>query len=52
MITVPTMNADDSQHEPNMNLRFGNLRHGIGVMAKIMTGLGPLWPGGATPVMK
>ena len=52
VITVPTVNADNSQHAPNENLRIGNLWDGIGVMAELMAGLGPLWPGGASPVMK
>jgi len=25
---------------------------GIGVIAELMAGLGPLWPGGASPVLK
>ena len=52
MITVPTVNADNSQHAPNENLRIGNLWDGIGVIAELMAGLGPLWPGGASPVLK
>jgi acetylornithine deacetylase/succinyl-diaminopimelate desuccinylase-like protein len=52
VITVPTVNADNSQHAPNENLRIGNLWDGIGVIAELMAGLGPLWPGGASPVMK
>ncbi len=52
VITVPTVNADNSQHAPNENLRIGNLWDGIGVIAELMAGLGPLWPGGNTPVMK
>ncbi len=50
VITVPTVNADNSQHAPNENLRIGNLWDGIGVMAELMAGLGATWP--ATPVMK
>ena len=52
VITVPTVNADNSQHAPNENLRIGNLWDAIGVIAELMAGLGPLWPGGATPVIK
>ena len=45
MITVPTVNADNSQHAPNENLRVRNLWDGIAVMAELMTGLGKEWPG-------
>lgn len=44
VITVPTVNADNSQHAPNENLRLQNLWDGIGVVAEIMTGLGREWP--------
>ena len=40
VITVPTVNADNSQHAPNENLRLQNLWDGIGVIAELMTGLG------------
>jgi len=50
VITVPTVNADNSQHAPNENLRIGNLWDGIGVMAELMAGLGPAWP--VSPVIK
>lgn len=43
VITVPTVNADNSQHAPNENLRIGNLWDGIGVIAELMAGLGPAW---------
>jgi acetylornithine deacetylase/succinyl-diaminopimelate desuccinylase-like protein len=45
VITVPTVNADNSQHAPNENLRVRNLWDGIAVMAELMTGLGKEWPG-------
>ncbi|HYW49967.1 MAG TPA: M20/M25/M40 family metallo-hydrolase [Gemmatimonadaceae bacterium] len=44
VITVPTVNADNSQHAPNENLRLQNLWDGIALMAEIMTGLGREWP--------
>lgn len=44
VITVPTVNADNSQHAPNENLRLQNLWEGIAVMAELMTGLGREWP--------
>ena len=44
VITVPTVNADNSQHAPNENLRVGNLWDGIALMAELMTGLGKEWP--------
>jgi acetylornithine deacetylase/succinyl-diaminopimelate desuccinylase-like protein len=45
VITVPTVNADNSQHAPNENLRVQNLWDGIALMAELMTGLGTAWPG-------
>ncbi len=45
VITVPTVNADNSQHAPNENLRVRNLWDGIALMAELMTGLGKEWPG-------
>lgn len=45
VITVPTVNADNSQHAPNENLRLGNLWDGIALMAELMAGLGKEWPG-------
>jgi acetylornithine deacetylase/succinyl-diaminopimelate desuccinylase-like protein len=44
VITVPTVNADNSQHAPNENLRVGNLWDGIALMTELMTGLGKEWP--------
>ena len=44
VITVPTVNADNSQHAPNENLRIQNLWDGIALMAELMTGLGREWP--------
>ncbi len=49
VITVPTVNADNSQHAANENLRIGNLWDGIGLMAELMAGLGPAW---GAPVIK
>ena len=43
VITVPTVNADNSQHAPNENLRLGNLWDGIALMAELMASLGPEW---------
>lgn len=43
VITVPIVNADNSQHAPNENLRVRNLWDGIGLMAELMTGLGREW---------
>jgi len=43
VITVPTVNADNSQHAPNENLRVQNLWDGIALMAELMTGLGKEW---------
>jgi acetylornithine deacetylase/succinyl-diaminopimelate desuccinylase-like protein len=39
VITVPIVNADNSQHAPNENLRIGNLWDGIALIAEIATGL-------------
>ena len=44
VITVPTVNADNSQHAPNENLRVQNLWDGIVLFADLMTGLGREWP--------
>lgn len=45
VITVPTVNADNSQHAPNENLRVQNLWDGIALMVELMSGLGREWPG-------
>ncbi|MEP6764884.1 MAG: M20/M25/M40 family metallo-hydrolase [Gemmatimonadaceae bacterium] len=50
VITVPTVNADNSQHAPNENLRIQNLWDGIVVFADLMVGLGKEWPA-AKPVV-
>ena len=50
VITVPMVNADNSQHAPNENLRLQNLWDGIVLLTDIMTGLGREWPG-ATKVV-
>ncbi len=47
VITVPIVNADNSQHAPNENLRVRNLWDGIALMAELMGGLGVEWPAGA-----
>jgi len=47
VITVPMVNADNSQHAPNENLRIQNLWDGIVLIADLMVGLGREWP--ATP---
>ena len=47
VITVPIVNADNSQHAPNENLRVRNLWDGIALMAELMAGLGTEWPAGA-----
>jgi acetylornithine deacetylase/succinyl-diaminopimelate desuccinylase-like protein len=39
VITMPIVNADNSQHAPNENLRIQNLWDGIALFAEIMTGL-------------
>lgn len=44
VITVPVVNADNSQHAPNENLRVQNLWDGIALMAELMSGLGAEWP--------
>lgn len=44
VITVPTVNADNSQHAPNENLRLQNLWDAIALMTELMTGLGKEWP--------
>jgi acetylornithine deacetylase/succinyl-diaminopimelate desuccinylase-like protein len=49
VITVPIVNADNSQHAPNENLRLRNLWDGIDLMAELMVGLGKEWPGRVTP---
>ena len=36
---MPMVNADNSQHAPNENLRIQNLWDGIALIAEIMTGL-------------
>ncbi|MEO7521182.1 MAG: hypothetical protein ABIW79_05145, partial [Gemmatimonas sp.] len=46
VITLPIVNADNSQHAPNENLRVKNLWDGIALMAELMTGLGREWPAG------
>ena len=43
VITVPTVNADNSQHAPNENLRVRNLWDGIVLMTELITGLGTEW---------
>lgn len=43
VITVPTVNADNSQHAPNENLRLRNLWDGIALMTELMTTLGAEW---------
>jgi acetylornithine deacetylase/succinyl-diaminopimelate desuccinylase-like protein len=43
LVTVPTVNADNSQHAPNENLRVGNLWDGIALVAGIVTELAPAW---------
>jgi acetylornithine deacetylase/succinyl-diaminopimelate desuccinylase-like protein len=45
LVTVPTVNADNSQHAPNENLRLGNLWDGIALVAAMVTELGPAWSG-------
>ncbi len=52
VITVPTVNADNSQHAPNENLRLQNLWDGIGVMAELMEGLGREWPAAPARILK
>lgn len=42
--TVPTVNADNSQHAPNENLRVGNLWDAIGLVAGLVTSLDAAWP--------
>ena len=44
VVTVPIVNADNSQHAPNENVRVKNLWDGIALMAELMTGLGREWP--------
>lgn len=44
VVTVPMVNADNSQHAPNENLRVKNLWDGIALMAELMTSLGKEWP--------
>ena len=44
LLTVPTVNADNSQHAPNENLRVGNLWDAIGVVAALATELDARWP--------
>jgi acetylornithine deacetylase/succinyl-diaminopimelate desuccinylase-like protein len=44
VITVPMVNADNSQHAPNENLRIRNLWDGIVLMTDLMSGLGREWP--------
>jgi acetylornithine deacetylase/succinyl-diaminopimelate desuccinylase-like protein len=43
LVVVPTVNADNSQHAPDENLRLGNLWRGIEVYASLMVGLGDGW---------
>jgi acetylornithine deacetylase/succinyl-diaminopimelate desuccinylase-like protein len=40
VITLPIVNADNSQHAPNENLRVGNLWDGIVLIVDIMANLG------------
>lgn len=44
LLTVPTVNADNSQHAPNENLRVGNLWDAIGLVAGLVTELEAAWP--------
>jgi acetylornithine deacetylase/succinyl-diaminopimelate desuccinylase-like protein len=37
------VNADNSQHAPNENLRLRNLWDGIALMAELMVTLGAEW---------
>ncbi len=43
LVTVPTVNADNSQHAPNENLRVGNLWDAIALVAAMVTELAPQW---------
>jgi acetylornithine deacetylase/succinyl-diaminopimelate desuccinylase-like protein len=43
LITVPIVNADNSQHGPNENLRLQNLWDGIETFAGLMARLGVEW---------
>jgi acetylornithine deacetylase/succinyl-diaminopimelate desuccinylase-like protein len=43
LVTVPTVNADNSQHAPNENLRVGNLWDAIALVAAMVTELAPRW---------
>jgi acetylornithine deacetylase/succinyl-diaminopimelate desuccinylase-like protein len=43
VITIPTVNADNSQHAPNENLRVGNLWDAVALMTELMVGLGREW---------
>ncbi|HKG96015.1 MAG TPA: M20/M25/M40 family metallo-hydrolase [Gemmatimonadaceae bacterium] len=48
LITMPIVNADNSQHGPNENLRLQNLWDGMEVFAGLMARLGAEW-GAAVP---
>lgn len=50
VITVPMVNADNSQHAPNENLRLKNLWDGIVLMTDLMSGLGREWPATVRPL--
>ena len=39
-ITVPIANYDNNQHAENENIRLGNFRDGIEIMAALMTRAG------------
>ncbi len=43
LVTIPMVNADNSQHAPNENLRVGNLWDGIALVAALVTDLAGVW---------
>lgn len=47
LVTLPTVNADNSQHAPNENLRVGNLWDAIALVAALVTDLPGVWSGPA-----
>lgn len=42
-VIVPIVNADNSQHAPNENLRMKEFRQGIGLYAALLAATGPGW---------
>jgi acetylornithine deacetylase/succinyl-diaminopimelate desuccinylase-like protein len=42
-VIAPIVNADNSQHAPNENLRMKEFRQGIGLYAALLAAIGEGW---------